>query len=113
MASRPSGKMLKSLPPDPARHLDSAITHVIAWLIGNHNIERVFPYRYSGPKYCLTCGSLPCIFDCDDCFYRDSNLEFNNRTFGLLHIGAQLLPGSVAAYENLPEPKSGERKRGY
>src|ERR1035437_2697817 len=26
MASRPSGKMLKSLPPDPARHQDSAIT---------------------------------------------------------------------------------------
>src|ERR1035437_3282011 len=28
MASRPSGKMLKSLPPDPARHQDSAITLV-------------------------------------------------------------------------------------
>src|SRR5665811_972416 len=30
MASRPSGKMLKSLPPDPARHQDSAITRQIA-----------------------------------------------------------------------------------
>src|ERR1019366_8539403 len=30
MASRPSGKMLKSLPPDPARHQDSAITLVLA-----------------------------------------------------------------------------------
>src|ERR1017187_10568671 len=32
MASRPSGKMLKSLPPDPARHQDSAITlERVAW----------------------------------------------------------------------------------
>src|ERR1039458_9954116 len=40
MASRPSGKMLKSLPPDPARHQDSAITR---WKVGaNTNLWELY-----------------------------------------------------------------------
>jgi hypothetical protein len=47
MASRPSGKMLKSPPPDPARHQNSALALTIAMTLSG-GLQRCLLQRPAG-----------------------------------------------------------------